>query len=88
MSRTYANPSTHVVLGDGGMNTVRLRLWVHPELPYDGTSSPHTCTMKLLTRIDGYYETYNVNYTLTLAKRFYDKGYKIYLDYHFSNYWV
>lgn len=44
--------------------------------------------MKLLTRIDGYYETYNVNYTLTLAKRFYDKGYKIYLDYHFSNYWV
>lgn len=53
------------ILGDGGMNVVRLRLWVDPKIPYD----------------DGYYETYNLNYTLTLAKRFYDKGYRIYLDY-------
>ena len=25
------------ILGDGGMNTVRLRLWVNPKAPYDGT---------------------------------------------------
>lgn len=24
------------VLGDGGMNTVRLRLWVNPKVPFDG----------------------------------------------------
>ncbi|KAK4540453.1 hypothetical protein LTR36_009199 [Oleoguttula mirabilis] len=60
------------ILGDGGMNVVRLRLWVNPKKPYD----------------DGYYESYGLNYTLPLAKRFYDKGYKIYLDYHFSDYWA
>jgi arabinogalactan endo-1,4-beta-galactosidase len=46
------------ILGDGGMNTVRLRLWVNPKAPYDG----------------GYYESYGLNYTLPLAKRFHDKG--------------
>ncbi|KAK0904994.1 hypothetical protein LTR02_006694 [Friedmanniomyces endolithicus] len=60
------------ILGDGGMNTVRLRLWVYPKAPYDG----------------GYYESYGLNYTIPLAKRFHDKGYKIYLDYHFSDYWA
>ncbi|KAK5133553.1 hypothetical protein LTR08_007592 [Meristemomyces frigidus] len=60
------------ILGDGGMNTVRLRLWVDPKAPYDG----------------GYYESYGLNYTLPLAKRFHAKGYKIYLDYHFSDYWA
>lgn len=54
------------ILGDGGMNTVRLRLWVDPiEIPYDG----------------GYYEAPGLNYTLELAKSMYDKGYNIYLDY-------
>jgi len=24
------------ILGDGGMNVVRLRLWVYPKAPYDG----------------------------------------------------
>lgn len=24
------------ILGDGGMNTVRLRLWVNPVVPFDG----------------------------------------------------
>lgn len=48
-----------------GMNTVRLRLWVHPKVPYDG----------------GYYETYNLKYVMALAKRFHSKGYHIYLDY-------
>lgn len=48
-----------------GMNTVRLRLWVHPKVPYDG----------------GYYETYNLQYVMALAKRFYSQGYHIYLDY-------
>ncbi|KAK5710474.1 hypothetical protein LTR17_018830 [Elasticomyces elasticus] len=60
------------ILGDGGMNVVRLRLWVNPKAPYDG----------------GYTESYGLNYTLPLAKRFHDKGYKIYLDYHFSDYWA
>ncbi|KAK5175833.1 uncharacterized protein LTR77_000973 [Saxophila tyrrhenica] len=55
-----------------GMNTVRLRLWVHPTVPYDG----------------GYYETYNLKYVKALAKRFYKQGYHIYLDYHFSDYWA
>ncbi|KAI7537913.1 glycosyl hydrolase 53 [Hortaea werneckii] len=36
----------------------------------------------------GYYESYGLNYTLPLAKRFHDKGYRIYLDYHFSDYWA
>ena len=48
-----------------GMNVVRLRLWVHPTVPYDG----------------GYYETYNLKYVMALAKRFHSKGYRIYLDY-------
>jgi arabinogalactan endo-1,4-beta-galactosidase len=49
------------ILGDGGMNTVRLRIWVNPS---DGVNG--------------------LNYTLDLAKRFYKKGYKIYLDFHFA----
>lgn len=53
------------ILGDAGMNIVRLRLWVYPKVPFD----------------DGYYETYNLNYTIDMAKRFSKKGYKIYLDY-------
>ena len=48
-----------------GMNNVRLRLWVHPKIPYDG----------------GYYETYNLKYVMALAQRFHSKGYRIYLDY-------
>lgn len=31
---------------------------------------------------------YYLNYTLTLAKRFAQKGYYIYLDYHFSDHWA
>lgn len=42
--------------------------------------------MKKLTSLD--YETYDLDYVTTVAKRFYDKGFKIYLDYHFSDYWV
>lgn len=53
------------ILGDAGMNIVRLRLWVYPKVPFD----------------DGYYETYDLDYTIDLAKRFSKKGYKIYLDY-------
>lgn len=34
--------------------------------------------------LGGYYESYGLNYTLPLAKRFFDKGYKIYLDYRKS----
>ncbi|KAI9757599.1 MAG: hypothetical protein M4579_003412 [Chaenotheca gracillima] len=53
------------ILGDGGMNTVRLRIWVNPP---DGS--------------------YDLSYTLGLAKRFAHKGFKIYLDFHFSDTWA
>ncbi|KAG9229259.1 family 53 glycosyl hydrolase [Amylocarpus encephaloides] len=53
------------ILGDGGMNTVRLRIWVNPE---GGTNG--------------------LEYNLELAKRFQKKGYKIYLDFHFSDWWA
>ncbi|KAF2163656.1 glycoside hydrolase family 53 protein [Zasmidium cellare ATCC 36951] len=71
-ARWNATRPVEDILGDGGMNVVRLRLWVNPTVPYDG----------------GYYETYELNYTLTQAKRFHKKAYKIYLDYHFSDYWA
>ena len=64
-ARGNATRPVEDILGDAGMNTVRLRLWVDPTVPYDG----------------GYYETYDLEYTLGLAKRFSAKGYKIYLDY-------
>jgi len=64
-ARGNATRPVEDILGDAGMNTVRLRLWVDPVVPYDG----------------GYYESYDLEYTLGLAKRFSAKGYKIYLDY-------
>lgn len=64
-ARHNATRPVEDILGDAGMNVVRLRLWVNPDVPFD----------------DGYYETYDLAYTLNLAKRFSDKGYKIYLDY-------
>ncbi|CZT23072.1 related to arabinogalactan endo-1,4-beta-galactosidase [Ramularia collo-cygni] len=73
-ARGNATRPVEDILGDGGMNTVRLRLWVNPTIPFDGPP--------------GYYETYNLNYTVSLAQRFHAKGYKIYLDYHFSDYWA
>ncbi|KAF2215715.1 glycoside hydrolase family 53 protein [Cercospora zeae-maydis SCOH1-5] len=71
-ARDNATRPAEDILGDGGMNTVRLRLWVNPKVPYDG----------------GYYQSYDLEYVLSLAKRFQSKGYKIYLDYHFSDYWA
>ncbi|KUJ20330.1 glycosyl hydrolase 53 [Mollisia scopiformis] len=53
------------ILGDGGMNSVRLRIWVNP---VGGTNG--------------------LEYTLDLAKRFQSEGYKIYLDFHFSDSWA
>ncbi|RDW85804.1 putative arabinogalactan endo-1,4-beta-galactosidase [Coleophoma crateriformis] len=53
------------ILGDGGMNTVRLRIWVNP--------------------VGG---TYGLDYNIELALRFQQKGYKIYLDFHFSDSWA
>ncbi|POM61633.1 putative beta-galactosidase [Phytophthora palmivora] len=50
------------ILGKGGMDSVRLRLWTGEE--------------------------YGLNYTLTLAQRFSKKGYKIFLDLHFSDTWA
>ncbi|KAJ3150862.1 hypothetical protein HDU89_002859 [Geranomyces variabilis] len=52
------------ILAAGGMNTVRLRIWV------TDTS------------------TYNRANTLSLAKRFAQKGQRIYLDFHFSDDWA
>ena len=53
------------ILGAGGMNTVRLRLWVNP--------------------IPGQYD---LPYVLNLARRFSQKGFNIYLDFHFSDTWA
>ncbi|KAI9151276.1 putative arabinogalactan endo-beta-1,4-galactanase A [Paramyrothecium foliicola] len=53
------------ILGDGGMNAVRLRIWVNPPTGQHG-----------------------LEYTLELASRFYEKGYAIYLDFHFSDNWA
>jgi len=55
------------------MNTVRLRLWVDP------TSGDAYGT---------YPGDYGLNYTLPLAQELSAKGYTIYLDFHFSNYWA
>jgi arabinogalactan endo-1,4-beta-galactosidase len=49
------------ILARGGMNSVRLRIWVNP--------------------VDG---TYGLQYNLDIAKRFQEKGFKIYLDFHFA----
>lgn len=49
------------ILARGGMNSVRLRIWVNP--------------------VDG---TYGLQYNLDIAKRFHEKGFKIYLDFHFA----
>ncbi|KAG6972659.1 hypothetical protein JG688_00003894 [Phytophthora aleatoria] len=50
------------ILGEGGMDSVRLRLWTGEE--------------------------YGLNYTLSLAQRYSKKGYKIFLDLHFSDTWA
>lgn len=56
------NTSLEKILGAGGMEAVRLRLWTAGD--------------------------YDLDYTLGLAKRFYKQGYKIYLDFHFSDTWA
>ncbi|SMY29757.1 unnamed protein product [Zymoseptoria tritici ST99CH_1A5] len=71
-ARGNAIRSAEDILGDGGMNTVRLRLWVNPVVPYDG----------------GYYESYDLQNVKAAAKQYHDKGFKIYLDFHFSDYWA
>lgn len=53
------------ILGAGGMNTVRLRIWVNPP---DGS--------------------YNLEYNIKFASELVKKGYKIYLDFHFSDTWA
>lgn len=40
-ARGNATRPVEDILGDGGMNTVRLRLWVNPTVPFDG---PPGCT--------------------------------------------
>ncbi|KAH7330156.1 family 53 glycosyl hydrolase [Rhexocercosporidium sp. MPI-PUGE-AT-0058] len=64
-ARRNATRPVEDILGDGGMNTVRLRIWVDP---VDGTNG--------------------LAYNIALAKRFQRKGYKIYLDFHFSDSWA
>ncbi|KJX97306.1 arabinogalactan endo-1,4-beta-galactosidase A like protein [Zymoseptoria brevis] len=71
-SRGNATRPAEDILGDGGMNTVRLRLWVNPVVPCDG----------------GYYESYDLQNVKAVAKRYHDKGFKIYLDFHFADYWA
>ena len=69
-SKQNQTRTADAILGDGGMNSVRLRLWVNPK---DFESQP---------------PNYNIDYTINLASRFYKAGYKIYLDYHFSDTWA
>ena len=38
------------ILGDGGMNVVRLRLWVNPKAPYDGMPTSEDTRQHQLTR--------------------------------------
>ncbi|KAH6719065.1 family 53 glycosyl hydrolase [Leptodontidium sp. MPI-SDFR-AT-0119] len=64
-ARRNATRPVEDILGDGGMNTVRLRIWVDP---VDGTNG--------------------LAYNIALAKRFQKKGYKLYLDFHFSDSWA
>lgn len=92
------------ILIDGGMNTVRLRLWVDPIVPFDGPpgcKSPslslrYMCISKppiFLTPFLFFpskkdYQTYNLPTILSLAQRFTSKSLRIYLDLHFSSYWA
>ncbi|KAI5199955.1 glycosyl hydrolase 53 [Aureobasidium subglaciale] len=64
-ARHNATRPAEDILGDGGMNTVRLRIWVNPEPGQ-----------------------YDLAYTLSQAQRFAKKGYRIYLDFHFSDTWA
>lgn len=51
---------------------ITTRIWVNP-LNYPNNTSP---------------DAYSLSYTLDLASRFFKKGYKIYLDFHFSDTWA
>ncbi|MCJ1322205.1 hypothetical protein MMC15_007552 [Xylographa vitiligo] len=62
-----ATRPAEAILGDGGMNTVRLRIWVDPQAYMSQPSD------------------YDLAYTLSLASRFSAEGYRIYLDFHFSD---
>lgn len=64
-TRNNQTRTADAILGDGGMNTVRLRIWVNPEGGLNG-----------------------LEYNLVVAKRFQKAGYKIYLDFHFSDSWA
>jgi arabinogalactan endo-1,4-beta-galactosidase len=61
------------ILKDNGVNYVRLRLWVDP---YDANGNPYGAG------------TNDLNRTLKLAKRAKNKGLKVLLDFHYSDFWV
>lgn len=62
-----------VILKDSGVESIRLRLWVDPTSP-DG-----------ITYGGG---GNDLNTTLILAKRAYNLGFSIVLDFHFSDFWA
>lgn len=61
------------ILKENGVNYVRLRLWVDP---YDANGNAYGAG------------TNDLNRTLKLAKRAKDKGLKVLLDFHYSDFWV
>ena len=65
------------MLGEGGMNTVRLRFVANGYL----TSYVLTFTRRLWVNPSN--GLYGLNYNLELARRFRQKGFSIYLDFHF-----
>ncbi|KAK1932352.1 putative arabinogalactan endo-beta-1 [Phytophthora citrophthora] len=70
------------VLGEGGMDSVRLR-YVNLGFPYMYKILSFLLRFSLWTG-----EEYGLNYTLSLAQRYSKKGYKIFLDLHFSDTWA
>lgn len=64
-ARGNATRTADTILADGGMNTVRMRIWVNPEGGLNG-----------------------LEYCLAAAKKYQKSGYKIYLDFHFSDSWA
>lgn len=61
------------ILKNNGVNYVRLRLWVDP---YDANGNAYGAG------------TNDLNRTLKLAKRAKNKGLKVLLDFHYSDFWV
>lgn len=81
-ARNNATRPADDILGDGGMNTVRLRSVSSAHPP------PNAQLINNRLWVNPIPGQYDLPYVLDLAKRFAGKGYHIYLDYHFSDTWA